>query len=546
MRALLVALRHDPARRRRRVAAVAAVAVVLLAGIATMQRVATRGQRMCVAAGQKLGGIWEPPHQSSRPRREAIQRAFAATGVSFAGDTWIRVEGMLDDYTQRWSSMYADACEATYVRGDQSSEALGLRMTCLEGARGGLRALTDVLARANKAVVTQAVNAVQALPPIDRCGDAGRLPSAVPPPADAATRAQVAGTRVDLAEVKALIDTGQWAEARQKAVSVVATARAIGYGPLLAEALEAQGQVEGSMGDLVAGAKLTEEAFWTALSSRTDEVALECAALLSGMTGYTLGQYDEAMRWDRLGQAILNRLGPGHERAAAWMAQGRALIRLRKAEFKEALADLRWALALKQKILRPDDSDLARSWASIGSTLIEMGDIAGALDAYQKQLEVLRSAHGPSSPLLGHALGNRGEALALLGRHAEAEKDLRESLVHWAQMVPPDHPWIAYPLTALGKSLIASGRAREAVPILERAVRIRERGEPNRDMVAESRFALARARWEAGGDRDAARTLAVTARDGYRELPGQAKHAAEIDGWLAAHGRSGSAPLAQH
>jgi hypothetical protein len=53
--------------------------------------------------------------------------------------------------------------------------------------------------------------------------------------------------------------------------------------------------------------------------------------------------------------------------------------------------------------------------------------------------------------------------------------------------------------------------------------------------VAETRFALARARWEANQDRRGARTAAEAARDAFRKLPGPTKQAAEIDDWLAQH-----------
>ena len=99
------------------------------------------------------------------------------------------------------------------------------------------------------------------------------------------------------------------------------------------------------------------------------------------------------------------------------------------------------------------------------------------------------------------------------------------SIDRWTTLVGPDqHCWLAYPLTALGKDAgrrrplrggdCAAG-ARRADP--------RARTKPNRGLLAESQFALARARWNVGRDRAATRALAVAARDGYRELPAQAK-----------------------
>ena len=47
---------------------------------------------------------------------------------------------------RRWAAMYGETCEATHVRGEQSTEVLDLRMDCLNRNRDSLRALTDVLA----------------------------------------------------------------------------------------------------------------------------------------------------------------------------------------------------------------------------------------------------------------------------------------------------------------------------------------------------------------------------------------------------------------
>ena len=99
--------------------------------------------------------------------------------------------------------------------------------------------------------------------------------------------------------------------------------------------------------------------------------------------------------------------------------------------------------------------------------------------------------------------------------------------------VGADHPWIAYPLTALGKTLISEGRWRAAISVLGQALRIREKSEPNAELLAETRFALARARWEAADDRAETRALATAARDAYRTLPEHTAEVSEINAWLA-------------
>ena len=347
-----------------------------------------------------------------------------------------------------------------------------------------------------------------------------------------AQRDRVASLRASLAEVKALSDTGQWPAARRKLAPLVDAARATGHGGLLAEVLERRAWLEERSGEMRAAAATYEQALWLAIAAHRDEVALACAAQLVAIFGYHFNDGAAGERWDRLGQALHGRLGSGHERVAAWLIHNHGLLRLRKGDLQAALADARAALALKQQVLPAQHPDIAGSWTSIGDMLGQVGDHAGALAAQDKALDIFRQAYGADSPLLGHPLSNRGEVLVALGRYREAEHDLRLSIERWSAHVGPDHPWVAYALTALGKGLVADQRAAEAIAPLDKAVRIRA-AEPDGELVAESQFALARARWAVGRDRAAARALAVTARDGYRKLPARAKQTAEIDAWLA-------------
>ena len=531
MRALLEALRHDPFRRRRIVGTTVAATALAIGVLVGTQRIATRGQRMCGGAGDKLAGIWE--QSEGGERRSAVHRAFVGTGRSFAEETWNSVSGLLEDYGRRWTAMYTDACEATHVRGDQSAEVLDLRMSCLEGTRGALRALTDVLSRADAAVLVEAVNAVHALPPLERCSDVPALRAVVPPPTDATTRAQVAALGSSLADVKALADTGQWPAGLAKALPLVAAARATGYQPLMAETLAARAWLQYQSGETAAGMATFEEAVWAAIAAHRDDIALESAACLVGMSGYLLGHREESDRWEKLAEALQQRLGPGHDRAVAWLYQDRAAARERRGDFQAALADYEVALSLKRKVLAPNHPDIAITLHSIADVRNEMGDYKEALVAADQSVEIYRKAYGEHNPQLAQPMGNRGESLELLGRYPEAERDLRKAADLYGQWVGADHPWTAIALTALGKTLIAEGRSREASPILERALRIREHAEPNAELVAETRFALARARWAIGQDQAGALSLAERARDIYRKMPAEAKHAAEVDAWLA-------------
>jgi tetratricopeptide (TPR) repeat protein len=531
MRELIAALRADPLRRHRTVALSATLALAVLVAVAGVDRMATRGRRMCQGAGAKLAGVWELDPSSAR--RTAVHNSVLATGRPFAEETWTRVSALLDGYTRDWTVAYTDACEATHVRGDQSAEVLDLRMSCLDGSRGSLRALTDLLSYADGSVVVGAVDAAHALPSIERCSDVPALRAVVPPPTSAAARARVTELETRLAEAKVLADTGRWAEARRRVIPLVDDARAAGYEPLLAETLDTRAWLEGQLGDLSRAEKTQEEALWVALAVHRDDIAAESATQLLALGSYHLGRLQQPERWEPLAETLVGRLGAGHERIAGWLHQAVGLMRMRLGDDEGAAKEFELARTLKEKALPSNHPDIAMSLCSLALVELELEEGDQALVTIQKALTIDRAAYGSGSPLRWGVLDDRGEVFAFLHRYQEAEDDLRSSVDMATALVGADHPWVGYPLTALGKALLAQGRYREALPILERAHRIRERAEPSPDNVAETRFALARARWTLNRDRPSALTLAIAARDTYRKLPGQAKRAAEVNAWLA-------------
>src|SRR6185295_4640335 len=107
----------------------------------------------------RLAGVWESagPSSEPHPRRDAVERAFLASGAPGARDVWERVAALLDRYRAAWLATYRDACEATHVRGSQPTVLLDLRMTCLDGGRRALSALAEVFATADRPILGNAV-----------------------------------------------------------------------------------------------------------------------------------------------------------------------------------------------------------------------------------------------------------------------------------------------------------------------------------------------------------------------------------------------------
>jgi hypothetical protein len=74
----------------------------------------------------------------------------------------------------------------------------------------------------------------------------------------------------------------------------------------------------------------------------------------------------------------------------------------------------------------------------------------------------------------------------------------------------------------------------KAIPLLERALEIRRAANADPTLIAETRFALARALWD-GGQRKRAVAEATSARAAFAASPDRAAEVAEVDAWFASH-----------
>ena len=314
--------------------------------------------------------------------------------------------------------------------------------------------------------------------------------------------------------------------------------RAVGYQPLLAEVLSLRSWLEHESGDSKTAVRTMEQALWMGVAAHRDDIAAEMGVQLVGINAYYVGSIESARRWIPPAEALLARLGAGHERITSWLYQARGTLAERSGDYPAAKREYDQALAYKMKALPPNHPDIAKTYYSRANVKLFQGDAAAAQADADEALAIYRTAYGPDSPLAWAPLDIRGEALNMLHRYKEAESDFRDAARRASGLYGDEHPWTAYALNDLGQALVNEERPREAIPILEKALRVRERLERSPDDTAETRFALARALWvvseDAGHDGEKARALALAnaARAGYRTMPGHERQGAAIDAWL--------------
>jgi len=543
MEALIEALEKDPNIQRKKWAS-AAVGVAIISGAAFGGwRLLSDQRQVCSGGPSKLVGIWDlrQPGDPEPARHAQIRKVFMATGKSYAPDVFATVSRALTTYAQNWANTHREACEATQVRREQSTEVMDLRMECLQERLGGVRALTDVFSAADGQVVENATNATNALSSLDRCSDVPLLRAVIRPPDDYSTRAKVHDLRRQMADAKAQFETGRWKEMLSKVPKVVEQARSLGYQPLTTESLALLGMMRAKANDNSRAAEATlTEAFWEADASRHDEVRAEVAAHLVFVVGYQQGRYAEARRWATAAESVLNRMG-GHDLLRAWLFNDLGAVIEMEGDKEEALRLHRQAIALKERVLGAHHPDVATTEANLAIALNGMGKNEEALVHLEKAIAIEKEGLGEGHPDLARELNNRGEILRLLGRYREARAALEQARQIWERELGSESALVAYALTGIGEAFVAEGRANEALVPLARALKIRQIHDADPARRGETGFAYARALWDSNRDRTRALALAEEARTLYATTAAKDKVGA-IDTWLRKAGEDRPPP----
>jgi tetratricopeptide (TPR) repeat protein len=529
MNDLLHALDRSRLRLGPRALAVASGLAVLLLLLGGWRFTRHGGGVTCAVPTERLATAWSGRDDA---RRQSIRRAFLASGRASAEASWQGVSTVLDAHIGQWSAMYIQSCEATHVRGEQSAEVNDLRMSCLNESLDEVRALTDVLVTADSAAVAKASTVARNLAPVSRCSDLDLLRSVVPLPRDSATLQAVQKLRAALRTVRAQGDLGNYWAASTAAKTLRPEVERLGYRPLLAEVLTLIG-----MGlvdtEPQRAEQILEEALLAAERVGDRETAAQAASALTFVVGYQLGRVSEGKRWARIGEAIVDGLKGNHSRLRGWIANDLGTVLVAEGSCDKARASFQRAITLKREVLGDDHPDVAISLNCLCHALICLGRFSDAVESGDRAVAIVEKNADAEGSFAGVAYANRGRALGKMGRWSEAAADLTRALAMYTADAATMPKVIAESLHGLGEVRLAQHQTPLAVSDLERALSMRERYELDPRLVAETRFALARALWEDGGDRHRARSLAVAARDGY----GKGPETAAVTVWLASHSK---------
>jgi eukaryotic-like serine/threonine-protein kinase len=162
----------------------------------------------------------------------------------------------------------------------------------------------------------------------------------------------------------------------------------------------------------------------------------------------------------------------------------------------EALEHVETGLRLQQRVLGAEHPFVASTLAELGHVLRLMGRPAEARAHYQHALAIQEKALKPDHPDVAVSLHGLGLVLEALGQDEEARRDFARALAVREKALGPEHPLVGETLEALGAQFVRTRQWAEAVPRLERALRLvpEARRAPTRRMLEQARAALARER----------------------------------------------------
>ncbi|MEZ4300453.1 MAG: serine/threonine-protein kinase [Polyangiaceae bacterium] len=459
MRALLTALSQDPERRRRKLLARGGVAAAVVASMAVAAgaMVSRTTEDPCAQAGASVDRLWSAAAQGE------MERAFEATKLPYAKETWGRLSGPLGAYARELGSERRAACEATHVDKVQSEEVLSLRTICLDRRERGLGVLLGEFARADASLVEHGAEAVASLPRADGCRDGEALLLGVRPPEDPQVAAKVAAIQTELARAEVLSQAVRYKEALAIAEPQIEAARALGYRPAQADAAHVVGRI---LADLVTGdevgraEKLLREAVDLAVRSRHDVRAAEAWVSLVHLAARHHSNREMGYLWAESALSAIERAGNDSSLLVHAMNEIGSLY-AKGGRTKEAEKTLRGSLELAEKhgeaaVLKAD------AWQFLANVRKDLGDDAGARAAFESAMRIGREAWGEGHPRMAFVKHDYGMFLQEAGDFMEARRVLNEGVETWSKLYDPKHFRVGQAHLELAELERRAGRLEEA------------------------------------------------------------------------------------
>ncbi|HEU4410223.1 MAG TPA: serine/threonine-protein kinase [Polyangiaceae bacterium] len=223
-------------------------------------------------------------------------------------------------------------------------------------------------------------------------------------------------------------------------------------------------------------------------------------------------------------------VGPEHPTVSSGM-HGLALVHVKQGRAAEAVELMRRAVALAEKNPGPDHPHTAVLLDGLAVALDARGEPAESLAVAERALGLLRKHFAEEHPRVAGALHSVGRARMKLGKPGEALEAVQKSHAIARRTMGDDYA-AGETLRTLGEIYLRKGEPERAVEPLASALRSHAQYDEGPREAALTGSLLAKALWEAGSERERARTLAQEAHGYMQTDPTLAAECAELEGWM--------------
>ncbi len=248
------------------------------------------------------------------------------------------------------------------------------------------------------------------------------------------------------------------------------------------------------------------------------------------------GRGEEALALAERALAGFRRVyGDDHEMTgAAYFALGVAQGAVGRVD--EGLASQERAIAIWRRVLGPKSRYLAALIGGLAITLNQAERYEQSAARVQEAIDIyLASGQPEASRDIIQFRNMLATVFTRLKRHDDALAQAKLSLASAEKILAPDAQQLADTLTVFGFAHNRKGEPRLALPLLERAFKVRQAGKAGASDSSWTKLELARALWDAPGDRGRARRLAEESLAEARSV--EHKEGTEAaEEWLASHG----------
>jgi tetratricopeptide (TPR) repeat protein len=414
----------------------------------------------------------EPAPAWNETAQATTRTALQGVALSRATDVLSIVDQQLGERTTEWRAQWTAACDAR-ASGQIGADAWQLRRDCLVDAQREVAGFVALLSDATPEELDGVFDLARTVGAGQGCREIEALAARAHP--DAAQRTALDRSSRDRLRVHALLAAGQYDRVLTETPALLADARQIGFGPVIADVLLVRARAAIALGRPEAHEEDAREAMRLAANARDATTEAYAHATLLAILA---GQPDRAAE----ARGLIPATEAAAERAGdpAALAYQRLVVAyaLQSADPDGARAALDDALESLEADPHASAELRREAYARRGELKVNGGDLEGAATDYDRARGIAIEAMGPHHPAVGQTLAEHATALMTTERFADAQPMFVRAAAALEDSLGRSHPLTNNQIIQAARALMHMGDNDAARRVFVDALdRLRDQGD---------------------------------------------------------------------